>query len=82
MTFHEPLTPFVSNLFSMLGYTVLRINDQHIIIANQKHRKVDVYRDNKKSWNIIGSGINVDVIGQSAMAGIVIKNLEKIDDYS
>ena len=82
MTFHEPLTPFVSNLFSTLGYTVLRINDQHIIIANQKHRKVDVYRDNKKSWNIIGSGLNVDVMGQSAMAGIVIKNLEKIGDYS
>lgn len=82
LTFHEPLTSFVSNLFSTPVYIVLRINDHHIIITIQKHRKVDVYRDNKKSWNIIDSGLNVDVIRQSAMAGIVIKNLEKIVDYS
>ena len=78
MTFHEPLTPLASRTFRTMGYEVMRINDQHIIIANDKHRKVDVYRDNKKSWNLLGSGMNLDVTSQADMIAMVIKNLEKI----
>lgn len=56
----------------------MRINDQHVIIANKKHRKVDIYRDNKKSWNLIGSGMNVDVTSQADLGAMTIMNLEKI----
>lgn len=81
MTFHEPLTPFVDRLFRVMGYEVMRINDQHTIIANKNHRKVDVYRDNKKSWNLIGVGLNVDVVNQSDMAAMTIMNLEKLNEH-
>lgn len=77
MTFHDTLPHFVDTLFRTLGYTIMRINDQHAIVAKGYERKVDIFRDNKKSWNILGSGINIDVINQSVMAGIVIKNLER-----
>lgn len=78
MTFHEPLTPFVDHLFRGLGYTVMRINDQHVIVASKSERKIDIYRDNKKSWNLLGAGMNADVTNQADMAATVIKNLEKI----
>lgn len=78
MTFHEPLTPFVDRLFRTIGYEIMRINDQHVIIANKKHRKVDIYRDNKKSWNLIGSGMSVDVTSQADLGAMTIMNLEKI----
>lgn len=78
MTFHEPLTPFVEHLFRGLGYTVMRINDQHVIVTNNSERKIDIYRDNKKSWNLLGVGMSVDVTNQADMAAMVIKSLEKI----
>ena len=77
MTFHDALPPFVDSLFSTMGYTIMRLNDQHVIVHKGLERKVDIYRDNKKSWNILGPGVNVDVINQAAMAGLVINILEK-----
>ena len=77
MTFNEALPPFVRRLFAGLGYTVTAFNEQHVIVTNNA-RKVDVYRDNKKSWNLLGSGLNVDIPNQADMAAMVIKNLEEI----
>lgn len=78
MTFHEPLTPFADRLFKAMGYEFMLINDQHIIVTNSKHRKVDIYRDNKKSWFIIGSGMSIYASNHVDMAATVIKNLEEI----
>jgi len=62
----------------MMQYEIMRLNDQHAVVVNKKCRKVDIYRDNKKSWNLIGSGMCVDVTNQSDMAAMTIMNLEEI----
>lgn len=53
------------------------LNSQHVIVSNGE-RKADIYRDNIKSWNVIGSGMSVDVVSQSDMAATVIKSLENM----
>lgn len=72
----DALPPFVDTLFKAMDYTIMRINDQHVIVSNGPERKVDIFR-NKKSWNILGSEINIDTINQSVMAATVIKILEQ-----
>ena len=77
LTFHDALTPSMTRLFRTMGYKVMRINYEHTVISNSK-QKVDIYRDTKKSWNLIGEGMTVNVVNQADMAAMVIKNLEKI----